>query len=282
MLAVVADTWVRELRDLDTIYMEVDPQDFFAHLQAGCTGRHALDLLALHNEMQRYHIEVEGIPEYINMLMDAQRQAGRSGHTITDDTLLIFASTVMLTSKRFPRANDDWEDRAERNKTWATWNFFYKQAHTKARVKFQAHEGSTKFRAANSADRLEAHLPLDNQLEGDSSYVKNLEGYFDKLADAATNDKDVLQQLVLNNTTMATSNKSLVALIKNQQNEIKNLERELSRYKKPSQASARNPPTLCANCKKEGYHQPQDCYELAKNKDKRPQVGEALCNGGGQ
>ena len=60
MLAVVVDTWVRELRGPNTIYTKVDPQDLFAHLQAGCTGRHALDLLALHNEMQRS--EVEGVP----------------------------------------------------------------------------------------------------------------------------------------------------------------------------------------------------------------------------
>ena len=87
VLAVVADTWVRELRDPDTIYTEVGPQDLFAHLQAGCTVRHALDLLALHNEMQRYHLEFEGILEYINMLEDAQRQAGQAGRTIADETL---------------------------------------------------------------------------------------------------------------------------------------------------------------------------------------------------
>ena len=108
MLAVVADTWVRELRDPDTIYTEVDPQYLFANLQAGCTVRHTLDLLALHNEMQRYHLKVKGIPKYINMFEDAQRQAGRAGHTITDETLLLFASTAMLTSKIFPRENDDW------------------------------------------------------------------------------------------------------------------------------------------------------------------------------
>ena len=135
LLAVVADTWVRELRDPDTIYTEVAPKYLFTHLQAGCTGRHALDLLALHNEMQRYHIEVEGIPEYINMLEDAQRQAGRAGCTITDDTLLLFASKAMMTSKRFPRANGDWEYWADHNKTWATWKMAYKQAHAKARVK---------------------------------------------------------------------------------------------------------------------------------------------------
>ena len=46
MLAVVADTWVQDLRDPKTIYTEVDPQDHLAHLQAGCTVRNALDLLS--------------------------------------------------------------------------------------------------------------------------------------------------------------------------------------------------------------------------------------------
>ena len=161
------------------------PQDLFAHLQAGCTGRHALDLLALHNEMQRYHLEVEGTPKFIHMPQDAQRKAGHAGCTITDDTLLLFASTAMLTSKRFPRANDNREDRAERDKMWATWKLTYKKAHAKARVKSQATEGRTKFSAANSAARQEAaHPPLDNQPEEYNSDVKTLEGYFDNLAAA--------------------------------------------------------------------------------------------------
>ena len=65
VLAVVADTCVGELRDPESIYSEVDPRDLLARLQAGCTDRHALDLLALHNEIQGYHLEVEGIPEYM-------------------------------------------------------------------------------------------------------------------------------------------------------------------------------------------------------------------------
>ena len=85
------------------------------------------------------------------MLKDAQRQAGRPGRAISDETLLLFASTAMLTSERFPRANDAWEDRAETDKTWAAWKLAYKQAHAKARVKAHAHGGNTKFGAANSA-----------------------------------------------------------------------------------------------------------------------------------
>ena len=102
MLAVVANTWVRKLRDSNSFYTEVSPKDIYAHLQAGCTGRHTIDLLELHNEMQRYHLEVEGIPEYINMLEDTQRQAVLAGRTIVDKNLLLFASTAMITSERFP------------------------------------------------------------------------------------------------------------------------------------------------------------------------------------
>ena len=86
MLAVVSNTWVRELQDSNSLYTEVAPKDIFSHLQAECTGRHALDLLALHNKMQHYHLEVEGIPGYINIFEDAQRQSGRAGGTIADKT----------------------------------------------------------------------------------------------------------------------------------------------------------------------------------------------------
>ena len=187
----------------------------------------------------------------------------------------------MLTSKRFPRANNDWEERAERNKTWSQWKTEYKRAHAKARVKAQANNGSVKFGAANSSARQEtANTPLDNQLEEDSKDLKTLEGYFYNLAAAVVNGKGVLQKMVLNNTTITTSDKSLVALVKKLSNDIKNLEREVSRMKKGGQVSASNT-TLCANCKKEGFRQPQDCFELIKNKDKRPLVGEALFDGVG-
>ena len=133
VLTVVTDTCVRELWDTDTIYTEVEPQDLFANLQAGCTSWNALDLFELHNEMQRYHLEVEGIHEYINMLKDAQWQAGWAGRTVTDESILLFSSTTMLTSKRFPRANNDWEDRAESDKTWDSWKLVHNEAHAKAR-----------------------------------------------------------------------------------------------------------------------------------------------------
>ena len=67
-----------------------------------------------------------------------------------NETLLIFASTAMLTSERFPRANDDWEERAERDKTWPKWKSDYKRAHAKARVKAKTNYGIVKFGVALS------------------------------------------------------------------------------------------------------------------------------------
>ena len=74
--------------------------------------------LDLHNKMRRYHLEVEGIPDYINMLEDAQKQVGRSGQTIVDKKILLFASTSMITTERFSQTKDDWEDRSEKPKIW--------------------------------------------------------------------------------------------------------------------------------------------------------------------
>ena len=89
----------------------------------------------------------------------------------------------------------------------------YKRAHAKARVKAQDNNGSIKFRAANSTARQKtANPPLDNQLEEDVGDLKTLEGYFDNLAAAAVNWQGVLKQLMLNNTTLATINESLVDL----------------------------------------------------------------------
>ena len=63
ILTFVEDTWVREVRVTETFYNDVAPKALLAHLQSGCTGRHGLDLLELHIEIKRYHLESEGIQE---------------------------------------------------------------------------------------------------------------------------------------------------------------------------------------------------------------------------
>ena len=171
--------------------------------------------------MQHYHLEVEGIDKYINMLEDSQKQAGHAWRTISDETLLLFDSTVMLTTESYPRTNNNWEDRYEEEKTWADWKTAYNRAHAKACVKAQAIEGSDKSGAANKAERVLTTSTVGTKNGGDEVGMKALEGCFYNLAAVVINEKSVLVQLVTNNSKLAATNEDLVAMVKNLANEIK-------------------------------------------------------------
>ena len=77
------------------------------------------------------------------MLEDAQKQAGQVSRTIADKTLLIFASTSMLMIERYPRTNDDWEDKTEEHKTRADWKTAYKRAYAKCAQRHKPLKGQT-------------------------------------------------------------------------------------------------------------------------------------------
>ena len=60
--------------------------------------------------MQLFHLNAEGIPEYISALEDAHKASKRAVNTITDVMLLIISTNSMLANGAFPRANDELED----------------------------------------------------------------------------------------------------------------------------------------------------------------------------
>ena len=127
ILAVVEDAWVRELRDPDIFYAAVLPRDLLDHLQLLCGGLHALDVLALQNDMQRFHLDAEGMPEYINALKDAQKQSRRANHDITNATLLLMATNAIISTQRFPRANERWEEKTFQADHVLAWKVFSSQ-----------------------------------------------------------------------------------------------------------------------------------------------------------
>ena len=53
-----------------------------AHLQSTCGGLHAIDVLALQENIHNAHKDSEGIPEYINTLEDVRDKAARAGAPI--------------------------------------------------------------------------------------------------------------------------------------------------------------------------------------------------------
>ena len=93
------------------------------HIRQHATVRHAFGVLALMDQIRQYHMEHEGIPEYINALEDAQKMAALSdtSNTIADGMLLIIASTSIHKSQCFPRANEKWDNHAKGSQTWSAW-----------------------------------------------------------------------------------------------------------------------------------------------------------------
>ena len=102
-----------------TYYTLVTAGKILSHLQATCRGLHAPDVLALKNEMQHYHIDSEGFPEYINEIEDAQEKAERANNPINATTLIIIATKMMISTEKFPQSNEDWEELDVSQRTWA-------------------------------------------------------------------------------------------------------------------------------------------------------------------
>ena len=77
------------------------------HLQSKFGELHALNVLTVQNKMQHYHIESEGIPEYINTLKETQAKDERANNPIAKEALVIIATNNMLSTEKLPNTNKD-------------------------------------------------------------------------------------------------------------------------------------------------------------------------------
>ena len=104
-----------------------------------------------------------------------------------------------------------------------------------------------------------------------------MEGFFDNIAAAATNDKAVLSQLADNNTKLVNINEELSASVKNLTSENRQLQQEINTLRRRvggnttnnNNSSGSGSSRRCPDCKREVFHTPDDCYELEKNASRR-------------
>jgi hypothetical protein len=68
--------------------------------------------------MHQYYVQSDGIPQYINMLEDAQKKAKRAGMPIADIELVMMASAAVLAAQYFPREVNNWEGLPSGACTW--------------------------------------------------------------------------------------------------------------------------------------------------------------------
>ena len=160
-------------------------------------------MITLTLQMSKYYKGTPDVPEYIQMLEDAQRKAAQMGLPVTDQTLLVLASAALLATDTFPRTTYNWEERNPVDKTWTARKTAYLGAH-KGRA--------NRLRATGRAGNLgHANPARANQA---TSCLDSTDNALDNLASATTNDTAVLKKLVATNAFNTTSNTNLANQIK--------------------------------------------------------------------
>ena len=203
----VDEIWYRDLRHPRSFYTNVTAKKLIDHLDANCGGLHPSELVNLPTEMMGYYAEADGIPEYINMLEEAQRKLARANLPMSNDQLLAIASTAVLASEHFPRPTDDWEALPRANKTWAAWKAHYRAAHiARKRQLLAAGKHTTHGGSANAA------LASDSGAISPETLTR-LDGYLDNLAAAATTERTTLSQLIETNATLTATISTLTASV---------------------------------------------------------------------
>ncbi len=190
---IVDEVWYNDLKDAETFYTRVLAINIMAHLDANSGGLHALDMISLRTNMTQYYAEVDGIPQFIVMMEDAQKKAKRAGMPIADVELVMMASAAVLAAQHFLREVDDWEGLPAIDRTWRAWKVAFHLAHIKRQRQLQATGGGESLCGANSA------------LPAPASTIDRLGTALNNLALAAANDTTVLQQLTASNLALSKS-----------------------------------------------------------------------------
>ncbi len=106
----VEDDWIRTHRYPVFLYAHTPCRALLQTLLNIATGRQATDHIALLNEMQTFFKKASGLPQYIIMLEDLQKQALRMDRNdpITDQMILGLAEADVLSSAQYPCLEEDW------------------------------------------------------------------------------------------------------------------------------------------------------------------------------
>jgi hypothetical protein len=197
--AAVQHTWICDLRNPKTLYLNITALALFNHLCKHSGSLHMLDMVSLTIQMSQYYEGTPDIPKYIFLLEDTQRNAARACLPVTDQTLTVLASTTLLAADTFPCTTELWEELDPPDKAWAAWKTSNLAAHKKRANRLCATGGADNLGRANSA-HANNHNP---------DFLESIFNAMDSLASTATNEKAVLEKLIAINSSLAISNSTL-------------------------------------------------------------------------
>jgi hypothetical protein len=66
-------------------------------------------MIMLHTDMMQYYVQADGIPQFIVMVEDAQKNAKQASMPIANVELVMMSLAAILAAQHFPHEVDDWE-----------------------------------------------------------------------------------------------------------------------------------------------------------------------------
>ncbi len=114
---IVDKIWYNNWKDAKTFYTKVTALKIMAHLNAKSGGLHAIDMISLHSNMMQYYMQVDGIPQFIVMMVDLQKKAKQAGMPIANVECMMMALAAILAAQHFLQEVDDWEGLPAINRT---------------------------------------------------------------------------------------------------------------------------------------------------------------------
>ena len=226
------------------------------------------------------HLTTDTIADYTEALKDAQRKAKRSNNPVSDEYLVMVATKAMMGNQQFPRSDDDWEDIKPLDRDWKRRQKIYLKADSRELLRRQAMGEGEKFGGAatqglaflsDGGREPPAGRPTPETME-------DVEGCFNGLAGVVATESATLAELVKTNAMLTTTNSTLTVTIL----KLTKVVNDLTEVKKGcgggggggggggSGGGGRGDAKHCPNCKRDTWHKPNDCFEMARNKDKRP------------
>ena len=144
IMAVVDDTWYKELEDPDTSYTNVTALKLLDHLTEFCSGLHTIDTVDIPQAMKTLFRNAEGIPQFINSMEEAHRKSKRVKLVISDKYMHAVALKSLLQSGEYETETWEWSKIPEDKQTWAEWKTTFQAAYVAKRRAEDKIEGEEK------------------------------------------------------------------------------------------------------------------------------------------
>ena len=93
-----------------TYFSDMLAKTMLDKIQEFFLGNHEIDILVLQDKMRKMHNKWYTTPQYIESLEDAKQKAKRAKMPIDDAILFMYATRSMLSTERYPKSKDLWED----------------------------------------------------------------------------------------------------------------------------------------------------------------------------